>query len=88
VKVHIRPVKKFSVIETRQHNGQECLDSYRQFINGEGEHDETLAEVLCDLMHGCDKEFLNAGAYDYHRISFDGCLAEARRRYLAEIGLL
>jgi hypothetical protein len=62
VKVHIRPVKKFSVIETRQHNGQECLDSYRQFINGEGD--------------------------DYHRISFDGCLAEARRRYLAEIGLL
>jgi hypothetical protein len=84
VKVHIRPPRKFSVIEERQHNGQESVASYQQFVK-KGEPAEIVTEILCDLMHGCDKEFLDEDAFDMVRVFFNEALAEARSRYQREV---
>lgn len=81
---HQTPIERRSKAVEMALEGEETLDSYRQFIE-DAPYAQTITTVLDGLMHFCRlyrDEFLEEGK---DRISFETCLQDARKRFNREV---
>jgi hypothetical protein len=59
----------------RSDRANEALKKYGKLVGEDHFADECLTDLLCDLMHWCDR----------HQTEFDNCLRVGRMHYEAEV---